>query len=197
MIPVSVEAKVASRIGMNTSVGCARSHLGSVNHDADRDDGQSRSVQHEEHDHRVAGCVFFRVQFLKAFHGFQSQRRGRIVQSQHIGRDVHENVSDDGMVLGNVREELAEEWAEAACQNVDHSAFFPDFHDAHPKREHAGQAEGNLESRLGGTERGVHDGRKHAGIACEYQLPCRDEECDAEECHPDVIQNHRNLSLHD
>ena len=101
------------------------------------------------------------------------------------------------MVLGNVREELAEERAEAACQYIDHSAPFPDFHDAHPKREHAGQAEGNLESRLGGTERGVHDGRKHAGIACEYQLPCRDEECDAEECHPNVIQNHRNLSLHD
>lgn len=39
--------------------------------------------------------------------------------------------------------------------------------------------------------------RKHAGIACENQLPCRDEECDAEECHPNVIQNHRNLSLHD
>ncbi len=76
-----------------------------------------------------------------------------------------------GWFLGMSGKSLQKKRAEAACQNVDHSAFFPDFHDAHPKREHAGQAEGNLESRLGGTERGVHDGRKHAGIACEYQLP--------------------------
>lgn len=31
------------------------------------------------------------------------------------------------MVLGNVREEFAEERAETACQNVDHSAFSPIF----------------------------------------------------------------------
>ena len=61
------------------------------------------------------------------------------------------------MVLGNVREELAEKRAEAACQNVDHSAFFPDFHDAEPKSQDSRQSEGYLEPCLCRSKRSVDD----------------------------------------
>ena len=58
-----------------------RPHLCPVGHDGDRDQRQSRSVDAKEHDHRITGGILLRVQFLQLFHGFQSHRRGGIVQA--------------------------------------------------------------------------------------------------------------------
>ncbi len=44
--------------------GLRRPHLGAIDEDAHRDDGQSARVEHEEHNHRVGSRVFLRVQLL-------------------------------------------------------------------------------------------------------------------------------------
>ena len=89
--------------------GLGGSELGAVDHDADRYQCEPRRVEHQKHDHRVACRVFFRIQFLQAFHRFQSERRGRIVEPQHVCRKIHEDASGHGMAFGNIRKKFAEQ----------------------------------------------------------------------------------------
>ena len=78
-----------------------------VCHDAHGNQGKPASIQHEEQNLRIAGDRFvdIRIQFLQLFHGFESHRGGRIVQSEHIGADVHEHGTKDGMPFGNFGKE--------------------------------------------------------------------------------------------
>ena len=105
--------------------------LGTIDQDADRDDGESRGVEHEEHNHRIGGslvepCHFLRrpsmllsqcfisllVQFLHTLHRLESQRGGCIVQTQHVGSNVHKDMSCGWMSLGNGWEKTCKERAE-------------------------------------------------------------------------------------
>lgn len=112
------------------------------------DDGQSRGVEHQKHNHRVGGRVFLGIQFLHLRHGPQSGGRGGIVEAEHVGGDVHEDGSDDGMILGDVGEESGEHRTECPRQYIDHSGALTDFHDSQPEREHARQTQRHLESAL-------------------------------------------------
>ena len=89
---------------MNTSVGCAAPENGSGN------DGQSGSVHHEEHDHRIGGCVFLGIELLQLLHGFEAGGGCGIVKAQHVGSDVHKDAAHGRMVLGNVRKQPGEYW---------------------------------------------------------------------------------------
>ena len=166
-------------------------HLGTVDHDAHGDDGEARGVEHKEHDHGVAGAVLLVVERLQALHGFQAEGRGGVVEAEHVGADVHENVADDGMPLGDAGEEAAEHGTEHAGHGVDYAALFANLHDAEPKRQHAREAERNLEGRARGVERGVDDGGEDLDVAEENEFDHGHEEGHEEEGYPDVIEYHR------
>ena len=167
--------------------GLCRPQLGTVDHDADRYQGQSRSVYHQKHNHRIGGGIFLRIQFLQAFHRLESEGGGGIVQSQHISRHVHENASCYGMPFGNIGEEFGEQWAEHTREEGDNSALFADAHDAHPKRQHTGQPEGNLESRLGRSKGRVDDVGEYLRITKAYQPYCSYNKSQHEKSNPNVI----------
>ena len=117
------------------------SHLGAVHHDGDRNQRQARGVQHEEHDHRVRGRIFLRVQFLQLFHRLQAERCCRIVEAQHVGSDIHEDGTRHGVSLGDIREQLHEDRTQHACQHIHDTALLANLHDTEPERQHACQSE--------------------------------------------------------
>lgn len=111
-----------------------------VNHNADGDNDEAGGVDDQKHDHRVGGRIFLWIQFLQFFHGFQSQGGGGIVESEHIGRHVHEDGSQGGMSFRYVGKQAAEHRAQEAGQGVDESAVLADFHDAQPESQYARQS---------------------------------------------------------
>ena len=106
---------------------------GTVSHHADRDNGQSAGIEHEEHDHGVGGGVFLLVEFLHTLHGFESKGSGCVVETQHVGAEVHEDVAENGVPCGNLREESHHEGREPSRQSIHQSAFLAYLHDAHPQ----------------------------------------------------------------
>ena len=114
--------------------GVCRTELGTVGHDRGRHDSQTAGTQHDKHDHGIAGALLILVQFLQLGHGFESHRRSRIVESQHIGRDVHKHRSEHRMVLGQFGEDTTEEGRHATAERIDHAAAFTDLHHARPER---------------------------------------------------------------
>ena len=88
------------------------------------------------------------IEFLQLLHGFQSQRGGGIVQSQHVGGDVHEDTACNRMPFGHIRKEFAEDGTEQTGQHIHHAPLLANLHDAQPKREHARETERNLKSGL-------------------------------------------------
>ena len=67
--------------------------LSTIDHDGDGDQRQSAGVEHQKHDHRIRSALLVRIQFLQSFHSFESERRGSVVQSQHVGRKIHKDVA--------------------------------------------------------------------------------------------------------
>ena len=70
---------------------------------------EARRVQAEEHDLRIGSHRLVRVQFLQAFHGFQSERRGGIIEPQQVGRKIHDHQSMRRVILRHFGEEAGEE----------------------------------------------------------------------------------------
>ena len=124
-------------------MGCTL--LRAIDHDADGDERQATGVEHEKHNHGVRCRIFLRVQLLQSLHGFQSERCGGIVEPEHIGRDIHEDVAHYGVAFRDFGEQAFEDGAQQACQNIHNAAAFANLHHAHPEGEHARQSEGNLE----------------------------------------------------
>ena len=112
--------------------GVSGTSFGPVGHDGNGDDGQSRRVEHEEHNHRIGCRVFFRIQFLQLLHGFQAARGGCVVESEHVGRDVHEDAAERRMVLWNFGKELGQDRTKPLRELGDKAAVLADFQDAHP-----------------------------------------------------------------
>ena len=65
--------------------------LCAINHHCDRYQGESGSIQHKEHDHRVGSLFLLWVDLLQLLHRLQAEGGGSIVESQHVGRDVHQH----------------------------------------------------------------------------------------------------------
>ena len=170
--------------------GLCCSHLSTIDEDGDGDERQSAGVEHEEHDHRVAGGVLLRVQLLQLFHSLQAHRGGGIVQAQHVGREVHEDGSCDGMPLRYLRKQTREDGTQPSSQHIDHSAALANLHNAQPECQHTGQAQRDLEGRLRLGEGSVHHSGKHFDVAQEYQLHQRNDEGHQEKRNPDIIQHH-------
>ena len=150
--------------------GVGGSHLCPIGQNAHGDNGQSAGVEHQEHDHGVGGGVFLRVQFLQLLHGLQSQRCGGIVQSQHVGGNVHEDAARGGMTFRNIGKQLGEDRAQQAGQHVHHSAFLANLHDAEPECEHTGQSDRYFKSCFRRRESAVHHGRKHRCVPHENEF---------------------------
>ena len=112
--------------------GLGSTLLSPVDQDGDGDERQAAGVQHEKHDHRVGGRVLLRVQLLHLLHGLQTQRRGSIVEPQHVGGNVHEDAARDGMTLRDVGKQLREDGTEQTGQHADHAALLAHLHDAQP-----------------------------------------------------------------
>src|SRR3712207_3148614 len=149
-------------------------------------DGQSARVEHEKHYHRVGGRVLLGIEFLQLGHGFQSRRRGGIVESEHVRRYVHEHAAHGGMVLGYLREESCEDRAQQSGQSVDRTGLLSYLHDTQPQRQDARQAQGSLEGCLRGIERRSHylleDGR-----VAHQQSDDRKHESNNEKRYPNVV----------
>ena len=145
--------------------GIGRTLLCTIDHDGDRNEREPTCVEHQEHNHGIARAIFLRVEFLQSFHGLKAERRGGIVESKHVGRDIHKDVSHHRMAFRHFGKEAFEERPEQSCHKLDHSATFADLHHPHPEGKYPGEADRNLKSRLGRFESGVHDGGKHVEVA--------------------------------
>ena len=157
-----------------------------VSHYADGDERQAAGVQHEEHNHGIRRGVLLLIQFLQALHCLEAKRRRSVVKPQHIRAEVHKDMTKDGMPCRYLGEEAHHKRRQPTGKDIDKPAAFTNFHNAHPKGQHARQPDGNLESSLGIVEGAVHNGREHLGVA-KAELHHSNDECDEKEAYPDVI----------
>jgi hypothetical protein len=175
----------------NEDVGrVRRPQLGAIDHDADGDQRQPRRIEDEEHDLGVRGRVFLGVQLLQLLHGFEPQRRRRVVEPQHVGGEVHDHRTMNRMVARDLRKQPVEERPHHLRQGFDHAALLPNTHQSQPQRQDAGQAQRDLEPHLGHLERAVHHGREDLGIVQKDQPEQPDDQGDQKEGDPDVVENH-------
>ena len=165
-------------------------HLCTIDEDAHGNDGQSRGVEHQEHNHGIGGRVFLLVQLLHLLHGLQAEGRGGIVETQHIGGDIHKDAAGDGVPLGYLGEQFDKHRRQQARQHVDHAAALANLHDAEPEGEHARKAEGDFKRGLRRRERRVHHRRKHLIVAHERHLHQSNDEGNEEKSYPNIIQYH-------
>lgn len=107
-----------------------------------------RGVDDQKKNLRIAGGVFLWIEGLKFLHGFEAHGGGGVVQSQHIGGDVHEHGAKSGMALRNGRENLLKQRLQKPGGGCQESAFLPHSHEAKPERHNADQAQGNFEGQF-------------------------------------------------
>lgn len=161
-------------------------------HSDDRrgDERDARRIEHEEHDHGVAGRIFFGVNVLQFLHGFKAQGRSRIVEAQHIGREVHEDAAPGRVFFGHFGEEFAEEGGYGTGEQGYDAALLADPHDAQPEAHDAHQAQRHLEARFGAVEDARHESGDGRGIA-QHKFDQGHGEADDEEGDPDIVEYHK------
>lgn len=177
-------------MGMNTSVGSAAPGLRPVHHDRDGDQAEPRSVEHEKHDHGVGSGILLPVKFLKLLHGFQPQRRGCIVEPEHIGRHIHEYRPHGRMILRYSRKQPAEQRAYQTAEHTDDSGTLAYLHQAEPQRQHTGKTEGQFKRSGRRRERCAHHIAPYLHVAVTQsadQGHCKRKQ---EEYYPDIIEYH-------
>ena len=125
--------------------GLGGTHLGTVYHDADGYERETRGVEHKEHDHGVGGGVLLCIELLQLLHGLEAHGGGGIVEPEHVGGKVHEDGARHGMSLGDIGEDLGEHGGQPARYHIDHAALLANAHDAEPQGEHTREAERDLE----------------------------------------------------
>ena len=136
--------------------GVGGSGLGPVSHDGDGYDGDARRVECQEHNHGVAGRVALCIDALQLLHGLQSHRSGGIVESEHVGRDVHEDGAECRMPTWYLGEQSCEHRTEEGSELIDQSAVFSHFQQSHPESKCTGESETHLKSIPRHLEGGVH-----------------------------------------
>ena len=65
---------------------------------------------------------------LQLLHGLQSQWRCSVVESEHVGRNVHEDASCGGMPLGDIREQLREYGRKHTGKEIDDASLLANLH---------------------------------------------------------------------
>jgi hypothetical protein len=156
-VPISVGRKMSAAL-KPTRPCSSRQRLADRDHRG-RDQRDARGVEHQEHDHRVAGHVLVRVDLLQLAHRLQAQRRGGVVQPQHVGAEVHHDAAAGRVAARNVGEQAPEQRVHGAREELDHAGLLAHLHDAQPQAHHADQAERDVEAGLGGVEQA----RQHLG----------------------------------
>lgn len=102
---------------------------------------------------------------MQALHRFEAERGGGIIKTKHVGRKVHKYVAHHWVAFRNFGEQLCKYRTKPARKQRHETTALAYLHHAEPKRKDSGQAERDLESSLGRSERRVHDGGKHFHIA--------------------------------
>ena len=75
--------------------------------------------------HMVLSCVMrCRVEGLQAFHRLQPEWRGRVVQAQQVGREIHNHVAVGRVVRRHAGEDAREERRDNLRQQVDRAGLF-------------------------------------------------------------------------
>jgi hypothetical protein len=167
-----------------------RPHLGAVDHDADGDQRQPGRVEHQEHDLGVGRGVLLGVELLKLLHGLEAEGRGGVVQTEHVGREVHDHGSVDRVVTGDLGEEAMEEGPYDLGQRRHHAALLSHAHESKPEGEHAREAQRDLEAQRRHLEGAVHHRREDLGILEHHELHRGHHEGDEKEPDPDDVEGH-------
>ncbi len=76
----------------------------SVADDGDGNDRDAAVVDGQEHGHAVGGGVFDGVEGLQLGHGFEAHGRGRVVEADHVGREIHEDGTLSRVAIGDAWE---------------------------------------------------------------------------------------------
>ena len=129
---------------------------------------------------------------LRVLHPLQTQRGGRVVQSEHIGRHVHENRPHCRMSFRHTGKQAAEERRNQPPEEAYHSGAFPDFHQAEPQGKHPGQTQGDFKRGGGGSEGGTHDFPPDRDVSAEYRAVERHQERGQKKSYPVKIESHGN-----
>ena len=111
--PAQKETKVPSRVGRKMSAAlkptspCFRGDALADGDDRGGDQRDARRIEHQEHDHRVAGSVLLRVDLLQLAHGLEAERGCGIVEAEHVGAGVHDDAAAGRMTGRGCRETRA------------------------------------------------------------------------------------------
>jgi hypothetical protein len=114
-------------------------------------------MQSQEHDLGITGNIFFRIQFLQAFHGFKAKRGGCIVQPQEIGRKVHHHMSHGRVLFRHFREQPGKKWAYQPGKKPDSPGLLAYAHEAEEQRHDTDQFERQLNTVSGRFKNAVYD----------------------------------------
>ena len=83
--------------------------------------------------------------------------------------------------------ETAEYRTQPTGEGIDHAAVFAYFHHAEPEGEYSCQSQGYFKSCFGRGEGGVDEFCEYLHITRKDEFAEGHDECDDEECYPDVI----------
>jgi hypothetical protein len=106
-----------------------------------------------------------RVELLQLAHGLEAQGRGRVVQAQQIGAEIHHHAARRRVASGHAGKEAAKERRHGAGKQLYHPGALADFHDAQPQAHHAHQAQRDIEAGPGGIKQGREHLAKNGHLA--------------------------------
>ena len=161
--------------------------MSSVGHNGRRNDGESAGTQHDKHNHRVGGLGAVGVEFLEFAHGFESHRGSCIVQTEHIGCEIHEHGTINGVVVWHFGENTAEEWCNTTREGVDYATLLSDIKNTHPEGEHTSKSDGDFKTILGRGEGGVENLGEDFTLPKKEKLHAAHDDCEKNKSYPNVI----------
>ena len=97
--------------------------------------------------------------FLERFHRLEAQRRGGVVQAEHIGGQVHGHPGAGGRVPPQRRHQPRQHRAHAGGHAVGQAALLGEAEQAAPQRQHADQPEAHFHRQV----RRLPERRHHTG----------------------------------
>jgi hypothetical protein len=95
---------------------------------------------------------------------FKPERRGGVVEAQHVRGTVHHDRAARRVSREESREQPAEQRPDRGGDPLGHAALLGDLHEPEPQAHHAGQADRDLEPGLRGIEQRGHHGLHRVGL---------------------------------
>ena len=91
------------------------------------------------------------------------------------------------MIFWHRREEARKERTDHSAEERDDATAFANFHQTHPQRKDASEANGNLECLSRRIECRIHDVAPYREIAIHHRVDERNRKSDKEGSDPDII----------